>query len=197
MVRVSRYHPILVALHWFLAVLIGAALTLGVLVLVKIPNSDPMKVEALRGHMAGGVVILLLMLVRLFVRMGTAQPAPAVPGNPLLGWLAWVSHRALYVVVLAMAGSGLVMALQAGLPAVVFGGRGHLPADFWVLPIRTVHYLLSRLLMALIALHVAGALYHMLILKDGLLRRMSFVRRIPAATSAAASVNQRIPGAQR
>jgi cytochrome b561 len=43
-----------------------------------------------------------------------------------------------------------------------------------------VHYLVSRLLMALIAQHIAGALYHTLILKDGLLRRMAFCRRVLA-----------------
>src|SRR5262249_36913572 len=48
---VSRYHPVLVVLHWFLALFIVAALALGALVLVKIPNTDPMKIEALRSHM--------------------------------------------------------------------------------------------------------------------------------------------------
>jgi cytochrome b561 len=72
------------------------------------------------------------------------------------------------------------MALQTGLPSIVFAGEGTLPADFWAYPIRSVHYLFSRLLMALIALHIAGALYHTLILRDGLLRRMLFGRRTPA-----------------
>ncbi|HYS85465.1 MAG TPA: cytochrome b/b6 domain-containing protein, partial [Bradyrhizobium sp.] len=75
--------------------------------------------------------------------------------------------------------SGLVMALQTGLPGIVFGG-GTLPADFWVYPMRSVHYLFSRMLMALIALHITGALYHTLLLRDGLLRRMWFGRRIIA-----------------
>jgi cytochrome b561 len=54
-----------------------------------------------------------------------------------------------------------------------------LPADFWVFPMRPVHYVISRLLMALIALHVVAALYHTFILRDGLLRRMWFGRRYP------------------
>jgi cytochrome b561 len=182
MPEVSRYHPVLVALHWLLAVLIIAALALGALVMVNIPNDDPMKPEALRSHMAGGGVILLLMLVRLFVRARTKHPSAASTGNPVLDRLAWASHRLFYVAVLGMGGSGAFMALQTGLPAIVFAGDGVLPADFWVFPARTVHYLFSRLLMALIALHVAGALYHALILKDGLLRRMFFGRRVLAKT---------------
>src|SRR5690349_4633836 len=68
MTQVTRYHPVLVVLHWFLALLISASLTLGALVMAKIPNSDPMKLEALRSHMIGNVGILILMSVRLFVR---------------------------------------------------------------------------------------------------------------------------------
>ncbi|HEY6256239.1 MAG TPA: cytochrome b/b6 domain-containing protein [Xanthobacteraceae bacterium] len=182
MAQVLRYHPFLVALHWVLAFLIIAALALGALVMVKIPNSDPMKLEALRSHMAGGSVILALMLLRLFVRRRTEHPGAASTGNPALDRLAWASHRLFYPAVLGMAGSGLFLALQAGLPAIVFAGEGALPADFWIFPVRGVHYLLSRVLIGLIALHVAGALYHTLILRDGLLRRMFFGRRVVTGT---------------
>jgi cytochrome b561 len=180
MTLVSRYHPLLVALHWMLAVLIVAALALGALVMVKIPNTDPMKFEALRSHMIGGSLILFLMSVRLVVRLRSEHPAIPSAGHPLLDRLAWASHRMLYVAVFGQALSGLFMALQTGLLGIVFGG-GTLPADFWIYPIRTVHYLFSRMLMALIALHIIGALHHTLLLKDGLLRRMWFGRRVIAA----------------
>ena len=181
MTLVSRYHPLLVALHWILAVLIIAALALGALVMAKIPNSDPMKFEALLSHMIGGSLILVLMLVRLVVRLRTEHPAQPSTGVRMLDRLAWVSHRMLYGAVLGMAISGLIMALQTGLPGILFGG-GALPADFWVYPIRSVHYVISRVLMTVIALHIAGALYHTLLLRDGLLRRMFFGRRIVAKT---------------
>jgi cytochrome b561 len=184
MTLVSRYHSLLVALHWILAVLVIAALALGALVMVKIPNTDPMKVEALRSHMIGGTLILVLTLVRLVVRVRSEHPALASAGHPILDWLAWASHRLLYGAVLGLAMSGVIMALQTGLPGIVFGG-GTLPADFWVYPIRSVHYLFSRALMAVIALHIVGALYHTLSLRDGLLRRMFFGRRLVAAADSA------------
>lgn len=187
MVRVSRYHPLLVVLHWFLAVLIAAALALGALVMVKIPNTDPMKIEALRSHMSGGILILMLMLVRLFIRTRTAHPQMATTGNRGLDRLAWLSHRLFYVVVLGMAGSGLFMALQTDLPSVVFMGHGTVPPDFWAYPVRAVHYAFSRLLIALIALHLAGALFHTFILKDGLLHRMFFGQRTLPSTSLSAA----------
>jgi cytochrome b561 len=184
MTLVLRYHSLLLALHWILAVLVIAALALGALVMVKIPNTDPMKVEALRSHMIGGTLILVLTLVRLVVRVRSEHPALASAGHPILDWLAWASHRLLYGAVLGLAMSGVIMALQTGLPGIVFGG-GTLPADFWVYPIRSVHYLFSRALMAVIALHIVGALYHTLLLRDGLLRRMFFGRRLVAAADSA------------
>jgi cytochrome b561 len=193
--QVSRYHPLLVALHWVLALLIIAALALGALVMVKIPNTDPMKFEALRSHMSGGILILVLMLVRLFVRMQTKHPAAATAGNPLLDRIAWASHRMFYIAVVGMAGSGLFMAVQTGLFGIVFGGHGSLPPDFWVFSIRTVHYAFSRLLMALIALHVAAALFHALVLRDGLLRRMFFGRRVAKTNADAAILNRPLSGA--
>jgi cytochrome b561 len=178
---VSRYHPLLVLLHWILAMLVIAALALGALVMARMPNTDPMKIEALRSHMIGGSLILVLMLIRLVVRLRTPHPAPASAGHPLLDRIAWASHRLLYVAAVGMPVSGLILALQSRLPWIVFGG-GTLPADFWVYSFRTVHYAFSRMLMALIVLHIAGALYHTLLLHDGLLRRMFFGRRLVATS---------------
>jgi cytochrome b561 len=190
MAKVSRYHPILVVSHWFLAVLIIAALALGALVMVKIPNTDPMKIEALRSHMLGGVLILVFMLARLFVRARTVHPVEAATGSAVLDRVAWISHRLLYVLVLAQAVSGLLLALQAGLPDIIFQSDGRLPADFWAFSMRGVHYAISRLLMALIALHVCGAFYHALVRRDGLLSRMWFGRRAMPASRPLSTSNQ-------
>ena len=184
MTMVSRYHPALVVLHWLMALLVIAALALGALVMAKTPNASPMKIEALRAHASGGMAILVLMLIRLTIRIRSAHPAPASAGHPILDWLGWASHRLFYVTVIAMAGSGIIMALQTGLFDTVFFGQGKLPADFWVFPIRGVHYALSRLLMTLIAVHVVAALYHAFVLRDGLLRRMFFGRRTTSSAQA-------------
>ncbi len=185
MSMVSRYHPALVVLHWALALLIIAALALGALVLVKIPNTDPMKLEALRSHMSGGMAILVLMLIRLLIRSRSDHPAPASAGHPLLDLLAWLSHRMFYGTVFAMAVSGIITALQSGAFVAVFFSHGNLPADFWGFSFRSVHYALSRILMALIALHVIAALYHALVLRDRLLGRMLFGRRKIASPQSA------------
>jgi cytochrome b561 len=171
---IRKYHPALVTLHWLLAFLIIAALFLGAVIMVRISNSNPMKMEALRNHGIAGVLILVLTLARLTVRERTDRPPDATTHNPWLDRLAWWSHRLLYVAVLGMALSGAFMAYQANLVPILFEHEGRLPASFWVYPVRSVHYAFSRLLMGLIALHVAGALYHTFVLRDRLLRRMSF-----------------------
>jgi len=170
----AKYHPALVAIHWFIAFAMANLLLRGALVMRYLPNSDPAKIAGLRAHMLAGTAVLVLMIVRLALQRGTAHPPPATARNRHLDRLARISHRLLYILVIAQASSGLFMAWQADLPAVLLSGRGSLPADFWVFPIRSVHYVLSRAVMAVIALHITGALFHALVLKDGLLRRMSF-----------------------
>jgi cytochrome b561 len=174
--KVVRYHPLLVVLHWLLALAIIASLAYGALVMVDIPNASPMKIGALRIHVTLGILILVLMIFRAIVRYFTSHP-PAASGSPALDFLALASHHLFYATVFALAGSGVTMALETGLFDVVYGGHGALPADFWAFPVRTAHYVLSRLLMALIAFHVLAALYRSFALRDGLLSRMSFGRR--------------------
>ena len=171
---VARYHKALVVLHWMLAVLLLLALGMGSFVLSTTPNSAPEKIAALQGHMIVGGLILLLTLTRLGVRLKTAHPPPATTGHPLLDKLAPLTHWVLYVLVLLMAGSGVAMSVLAGLPAIVFGGVGSLPVDFNSLPPRAVHGLVAKLLMLAIAMHVAAALYHQFVRRDGLLARMGW-----------------------
>jgi len=175
---VTRYHPLLVTLHWLLAFLIIADLIAGTTQLVHLPNDTPQKLEGLRTHLAGGLVILTFLLVRLGLRMTTSTPPPASAGDPFLDRAAWLSHRLLYVAAIGMPLSGLLLALEAKLPAILFLGEGRLPASLWIYPSRYVHFILARTLMVLIALHIVCALYHAFIRKDRLLSRMGFGRRL-------------------
>ena len=182
----SRYHPFLVVIHWVLAFVIVVALAGGALKMAPMANTNPMKLEALRLHMSGGIVILTLMLLRLIVRRLTLHPPRATTGVPLLDRLARFSHTTLYVLVIAMTLSGLTMAVQTGVIRLVAGGRPPIPPDFWAFPVRTVHYAIARALMGLIALHLAGVGYHTFIRRDHLLRRMGIGKKrlqTPAVTS--------------
>ena len=60
----TRYHPLLVTLHWLLAAMIIGGLIMGGFVLAETPNDDPFKLVSLRMHMSVGLAILTLMLLR-------------------------------------------------------------------------------------------------------------------------------------
>jgi cytochrome b561 len=170
----SRYHPLLVTLHWLLAVLILVALAVGFLGLAAMDNTDPRKIAVLRWHMAGGMLILALMIVRFIVCLWTARPAPA-------NRLAPVVHWGFYLLIVLMVGTGFATGLAAGLPEIVFAGSGApLPQSFAAYPSFQAHFWLATLLLGFIVLHVGTALYHQLVRRDGLLRRMGFWRRCPA-----------------
>jgi cytochrome b561 len=172
-----RYHPVLVSLHWLLALMVVFSLAMGMFSLKEIPNASPDKLFALRGHMVAGVLILVLMLVRFAVRFALPRPDPATTGNRFLDRLSVVTHYGLYVLVVLMAASGIATAVQAGLPGIVFGGSGApLPESFGIYRPRVAHGVIATLLLALAALHVLAALYHQFVRRDGLLSRMWFKR---------------------
>jgi cytochrome b561 len=176
--QVSRYHPLLVVLHWLLAIMIIAMLLVGFFVLAPMPNSAPQKIQILLVHMSVGMLILALMLVRFITRMLTAKPKDATTGSPLLDRIARVVHYGFYLLVLLMVASGYATAIIAGLNKTVFQGSGDpLPASFAIYPSFIAHGYAALLLAGLIALHVLAALYHQFVRKDGLFGRMLFGRR--------------------
>ena len=186
MKQVTRYHPLLVALHWLLAFLIIAALLAGFFLLARMPNSDPQKIRVLLVHMAAGMTILALMVVRFIVRMLTSRPAPATTGHPFLDRIAPVTHYGFYVLILMMVGTGYATAILAGLNRIVFQGSGDpLPEDFDIYPSFVAHSFFAAILAGFIILHVLAALYHQFVRRDGLFRRMWFGRRAAKAVAPA------------
>lgn len=105
-------------------------------------------------HIYGGILVLIFALWRLALRRTRGVPdAPA--GEPeILRRAAHWGHLALYALMIAMPLSGL---------AAWFGGID-VAAE--------VHEVLKVALLALVAAHVAAALWHQFWLKDGLLLRM-------------------------
>jgi len=170
----SRYQPVLVVLHWLVALMIIGLLCLGFFVLANMPNSDPKKLDILVWHMSGGMLVLVLMILRLIIRRWSARPAMAVTGSPLLDRLASMAHIGFYVIIFLMIATGWT---TGWFISDVFQPGGSLPENFAVFPSFRAHAALAALLAALIAVHVAAALYHQFVLKDGLFRRMWFGKR--------------------
>jgi cytochrome b561 len=178
MKEVARYQPLLVALHWLLAVLIVTMIGLGLYLTHVMPDADPAKIAVLRVHMAGGVAILALMAVRLVIRLVTVKPAPATTGMRALDRLATLGHHAFYLLVLVMVASGLLTATSSGLNLIIFGGStAPMPPNLAIYPAFVAHVAGALVLTALVVVHVLAALWHQWIRGDGLLHRMSFGSR--------------------
>ena len=167
----ARYHPLLVAFHWLIALLVFTALAAG-FYLKGLPN-EPAKLAPLSIHMLIGQSILFLMIARLVTRFVTKKPAPADTGNPLLNKAAGLVHALLYVAVIAMAIAGMGTVAQAGLNQ----PGASLPADFFAFPARYGHGYTAIVLLALITVHVGAWAYHQFFKKDNLFSRMWFGKR--------------------
>lgn len=165
-----RYALPQVAVHWLAALVIVFLLLTGSLVLAELPNTAQ-KIGNLRIHMLVGALAGLLVLARIVMRKRLPAP-PSLPGERL----ARLGHLALNLVILLLAFSGVMLALQSGAFAAVFGS-GVLPEDFRQFTPRQVHGLAAKAAMGLIALHVLAALYHQFVVRDGLLARMGLGRQ--------------------
>jgi cytochrome b561 len=112
----KRYHPLLVTLHWLVAVLVTVELYLGFFGIQR----GGFAVLGL--HMATGIAILALVIVRFVVRLTSRLPAEANQDQPLLRFLARFVHYGLYVMLLVITVIGLTMAIQTNRLQTVFLG---------------------------------------------------------------------------
>ncbi|MEL6643798.1 MAG: cytochrome b/b6 domain-containing protein [Pseudomonadota bacterium] len=176
----QRYHPILVALHWLMALMILMALAAGGFFLANMPADSPDKVAGLGGHMIFGMAIGVLLILRLVTRIRSTHPPHATTGHDLLDRLGHWTHWGFYLLIAGMVLTGLTTALGLGLFPIVYGGSAEtLPPELATFAPRLAHGFIALLLAGLIALHIAAAIYHQAVLKDGLLRRMWFGKRTP------------------
>ncbi|MBT5185181.1 MAG: cytochrome b [Kordiimonadaceae bacterium] len=174
----KRYHPLIIALHWIVAIMVLISLLLGGPGLAEMDSNDPDKLSGAMGHMIWGLVVGFFMVVRLITRVNTQNPTKADSGNNLINLGARAAHWCLYLLVLAMVATGLGTAISANLFEIIFGASGQpFPADIKQFLPMAAHGIIATLLVILIGLHVLGWAYHQFILRDGLLSRMWFGKR--------------------
>ncbi len=160
--------------HWLAVILVASAF--GLAWVMTEMASSPEKFRLYGIHKSIGALIVALGLAR--IAWTAAQPAPP-PLGELAPWqraAAKAVHGLLLLWLVAMPLSGWLMSSAAGRPVSVFGWFA-LPA--LIGPDRPtahalgeVHEMLASLGLLLIGLHVAAALWHHFVLKDGTLRRM-------------------------
>jgi cytochrome b561 len=147
-------------LHWTMAAGLLATLPIG----LWIANAPPSLalIPWFGVHKTIGITLLALVLLRLAWHRITPPPGPIPGGPPWADRLARATHRAFYVLLIAVPLAGWVGSSATGIDTVVFG-RWTLPALAPASPaIEGAAFALHRAgawtLMALIVLHVAGAL---------------------------------------
>jgi cytochrome b561 len=170
----QRFTPLQRLLHWLMAVCILAMLFIGVGMASTI---TPKYLTLVSIHKPLGIAILALALIRLAVRLRYgAPPLPIdLPGPMKLA--AQMSHYALYVLMIGMPLIGWGMLSAAAYPVVLFGSV-HLPS---ILPqgdslhalLWAAHFYLAFVLFALILMHIAAALFHALVRRDGVFETMA------------------------
>ena len=171
-----------IALHWLSAVLIFVLLGLGWF-MVHGDVGAGTKFDLYQLHKSLGFLSVALLLLRLGARFAKASPQfPAAMPD----WerrLAGLTHVTFYLLLLVAALSGwlLVSAAIIAIPTRFF--------DLFVIPnlvgadaalqanMTFLHYVVSRLIIALVALHVAAALKHHFVDRDDIFTRMLGLRR--------------------
>lgn len=171
--RTERYTGTAMVLHWLLALAIVGTFALGVY-MADLPVS-PSRLKYYSWHKWAGVTILALSAVRLLWRL-THRPPADLPAPAWQQLAAHATHGLLYLLFFAVPLVGWAYSSAAGFPVVWFGV---LPLPDFVSPDRALaelikpwHERLAWLMALLVLLHVAAALKHQFIDRDGLLDRM-------------------------
>jgi cytochrome b561 len=179
----DRYTRTAVVLHWLIAALLLVEVAQGWW-MQEIPKQPPgMRAEQFNLHKSFGLVLLALVLVRIGWRLLHAAP----PMQRVARWqliAARTNHTILYVAMIALPLSGYLGSVFSGYPIKWFGFT--LPAWGTANPaikdaMSNLHLIVSWLIVACTALHIAGAFKHELA-GEGVLARMAW-RRAPRSAS--------------
>ncbi|MEP7328921.1 MAG: cytochrome b [Betaproteobacteria bacterium] len=175
----NRYTNTAIALHWLTALLIFCGFGLGLFMTGL--ELSPTKFRLYAWHKWIGITVFLLAALRVAWRAGHRPPPLPATMPPWQIRAAAVTHRAMYVLLVAIPLSGWIYSSATGisvvylnlvpLPNLVAKNRDLAPA------LLLLHQTLNFTLAAMVVLHVAGALRHQFIDRDGLLGRMVPARR--------------------
>lgn len=168
----TRYPIALILLHWLIFPLMLGAFILGE-VMEDLPRGD-IRISVMGWHILAGLAMAALLLPRIALRLRGVPPLP-VATPALEVWLSRLAHLGLYATMLALPVTGLASIL-AGKRTVSVLGLFDLP-NLASLPwlheaAEEVHEGAAKLFLLLLALHVAAALWHALVRRDGVFRRI-------------------------
>lgn len=172
--RASGYSATAKVLHWLIVLLVLAQFV----VAFAMPSigRDTVLEPLITRHFSLGVLILVIMTIRLVLRLRHPVSLDTPGLEAWERWSAYATHRLFYLILLIGPFLGWASASAHSLPVSLFG-RIPLPSIAaprapWALTAGDIHAYTMWVLLALIALHVAAALYHHFFRRDDVLRRM-------------------------
>ena len=170
----ARYSSVARWLHWIIALLIIWNIVSGI---GHEGLSRDARAAVMGLHISSGITILFLSVLRLLWRLGH-RPPPLPAG--MTGWqtaLAHGVHWVFYGMMIALPLSGWIMISSAPFP-IKWLGLIELP-KFAVTREDAIsgiagegHEILGIVMLALVVLHIAAALWHQFSLRDNLIGRM-------------------------
>ncbi len=170
----ARYDGVFVLFHWTIVVLLVVQYLTKLLPAGAVPGVGERVLNA--WHLSVGPTILVLMLLRLAWRLTHPVPPPPADLSPAMRLMSRATHWAFYAVLtvlpvlgwLSASAFGASVSLAGIVPLPKLLGTDHTLGQ----AIGSAHALLAWVLLCLVALHVAGALYHAVIKRDGVVQRM-------------------------
>ena len=162
-------------LHWLTAALVLTMLCIGAGMLASIADYH----RLVSVHRPLGIAILIVVAIRFVNRLANHSRLPAWPATvpPAERVVAGLSEKVLYTLLFLIPLVGWGMLSAAGYPIVMWGSF-HL---FPILPhdvvlysfLRKTHAVLAYLLFFAFVAHFGGVLFHTVVLRDGLIKRMA------------------------
>ncbi len=168
----ARYDGVSIALHWATAALVflqfGLAETWGFF-----PKAD--RDLLIIGHISFGLVLAAIIVLRIFWRLTFGRNSFET-GQDLIGYIAKMMHRALYVLIVAEVALGFLTRWTDNRPLSFFGLLIPSPLGTFSKAVGgfvdDIHDVNAWLIMILVGGHTLAALGHHYLLKDDVLRRM-------------------------
>lgn len=162
-----------IVLHWTTGLMFIAIFILG-LYMVELPKG-PDKFELIGLHKSLGALILIIAITRIVWRIKEGAIKPASIGSAWQNRLANIIHGLLMLATLTMPLSGIAMSVGGGRGADIFGWQLIAKGDSipWLQELGSmVHGLSVNIIIALLTLHILGAIKHQIIDRDNTMARM-------------------------
>lgn len=196
MTQSHRYTHVAIILHWLIALAIFAMIGLG-WYMTDLPKEGPKQMAFdlfdwgvytwqlsepgsarmfyFNLHKSVGLTLFVLILLRLYWRVTHTPPAMLASYQPWERKLATGAHHLLYLLMIAIPLTGLLMSLNSKFGVGWFGLHVWDGVDDKAArdTFEELHELGANFMIALLAIHILGALKHKLIDKDATMSRMS------------------------